>query len=148
MIPSNPLLPNAGGTLHKAGTIPELASLTGLPPERLQVTVESYNEALAAGTLAQLSPPRRTDRHKAMPIRKAPFYAVPLCTGITNTMGGIAIDPDGAVLDGNGQPVAGLYAAGGATGGLEGGPSIGYVGGLIKAVFGLRAAEKIAKGAA
>ena len=26
MIPANPLLPNAGGTLHRAATIPELAS--------------------------------------------------------------------------------------------------------------------------
>jgi fumarate reductase flavoprotein subunit len=33
-------------------------------------------------------------------------------------------------------------AAGGATGGLEGGGALGYVGGLIKAgVFGLRVAE-------
>jgi fumarate reductase flavoprotein subunit len=59
-------------------------------------------------------------------------------------MGGLAVDQDGAVLDRNDKPIAGLYAAGGATGGLEGGASIGYVGGLIKAVFGLRAAEKIA----
>lgn len=144
MIPANPLLPNAGGTLHRAATIPELASIAGLPAERLQVAVDRHNEALAAGTLDKLDPPRRTDRHKAWPIAKPPFYAVPLCTGITNTMGGIAVDQDGAVLDRNGHTIAGLYAAGGATGGLEGGPSIGYVGGLIKAVFGLRAAEKIA----
>jgi fumarate reductase flavoprotein subunit len=39
----------------------------------------------------------------------------------------------------------GLYAAGGATGGLEGGGALGYVGGLIKAcVFGLRVAEHAA----
>ena len=144
MIPANPLLPNAGGTLHRAATIPELASLAGLPAERLQLAVDRYNEALAAGTLEKLRPGRRTDRYKPWPIVKPPFYAVPLCTGITNTMGGIAVDRDGAVLDRNDAPIAGLYAAGGATGGLEGGPSIGYVGGLIKAVFGLRAAEKIA----
>lgn len=143
MIPANPLLPNAGGTLHRAGTIPELATLAGVPPERLQVAVDQYNEALAAGTLQQLTPPRRSDRHQPWPIKEPPFYAVPLCTGITNTMGGIAVDQDGAVLDRNNSPIPGLYAAGGATGGLEGGPSIGYVGGLIKAVFGLRAAEKI-----
>jgi fumarate reductase flavoprotein subunit len=110
--------------------------------------VESYNKALESGTLQSLAPARRTDRHKAWPIGKPPFYAVPLCTGITNTMGGIAVNEDGAVLDRNDQPIAGLYAAGGATGGLEGGPSIGYVGGLIKAVLGLRAAEKIANFAA
>ena len=144
MIPANPLLPNAGGTLHRAGTIPELAALAGLPAERLQLSVDRYNDALSSATLAKLDPPRSTERHKAWPIVQPPFYAVPLCSGITNTMGGIAVDQDGAVLDGNDQPIPGLYAAGGATGGLEGAPSIGYVGGLIKAVFGLRAAEKIA----
>ena len=45
----------------------------------------------------------------------------------------------------NGSAIAGLYAAGGSTGGLEGGGALGYVGGLIKAcVFGLRVAEHAA----
>lgn len=144
MVPANPHLPNAGGTMHKANSIPDLAGLMGVPARQLQDTVEQYNKALESGTLDKLSPPRRTDRYKAMPVKTAPFYAVPLCTGITNTMGGLMVNEDGAVLDTGGQPIPGLYAAGGATGGLEGGPSIGYVGGLIKATIGLRAAEKIA----
>ncbi len=144
LIPANPHLPNAGGTLHRANTLPDLASLMGVPARQLQDTVALYNKALESGTLPQLSPTRRTDRYKPWPINTPPFYAAPLCTGITNTMGGLAVDQDGAVLDKNGSPIAGLYAAGGATGGLEGGPSIGYVGGLIKATIGLRAAEKIA----
>jgi fumarate reductase flavoprotein subunit len=144
MIPANPHLPNAGGTLHRANTLSELAVLMGVPAEPLQITVEQYNKAIESGTLQQLSPARRTDRYKPWPIKVAPFYAVPLCTGITNTMGGLVVNQDGAVLDTNGTPIPGLYAAGGATGGLEGGPSIGYVGGLIKATIGLRAAEKIA----
>ena len=46
--------------------------------------------------------------------------------------------PDHSVIDG-------LYAAGGSTGGLEGGGALGYVGGLIKAcVFGFRVAEHAA----
>lgn len=144
LVPANPHLPNAGGTLHRANNIPDLAALMGVPAEQLQITVDLYNKAIETGTLQQLSPPRRTDRHKAMPIKTAPFYAVPLCTGITNTMGGLVVNQDGAVLDKNDNPIPGLYAAGGATGGLEGGPSIGYVGGLIKSAIGLRAAEKIA----
>ena len=144
LVPSNPHLPNAGGTLHRAKTLAELAALMGVPAQALQDTVAQYNQALESGTLQQLSPVRRTDRHKPWPIKVAPFYAVPLCTGITNTMGGLMVDQDGAVLDKNGAVIPGLYAAGGATGGLEGGPSIGYVGGLIKSVLGLRAAEKIA----
>ena len=144
MIPANPHLPNAGGTLHRANTLPDLAALMGVPAEQLQITVDRYNHALEAGALQHLTPSRRTDRYKPWPIKTAPFYAVPLCTGITNTMGGLLVNGDGAVLDGADQPIPGLYAAGGSTGGLEGGPSIGYVGGLIKATLGLRAAEKIA----
>jgi fumarate reductase flavoprotein subunit len=144
LVPSNPHLPNAGGTLHRAHTLAELAALMGVPAQALQDTVAQYNQALESGALQQLTPTRRVDRHRPWPIKVAPFYAVPLCTGITNTMGGLMVDQDGAVLDKNGAAIPGLYAAGGASGGLEGGPSIGYVGGLIKATLGLRAAEKIA----
>jgi len=84
------------------------------------------------------------------PIETAPFFAIPICPGITNTMGGIAIDGHGRVRRADNSPggsvIAGLYAAGGCTGGLEGGGALGYVGGLIKAcVFGLRAAEDAAR---
>jgi fumarate reductase flavoprotein subunit len=45
--------------------------------------------------------------------------------------------------------IAGLYAADGTTGGLEGGGALGYVGGLIKScVFGLRTAGHAAASAA
>ena len=60
-------------------------------------------------------------------------------------MGGIRIDPDAQVLREDGGAIPGLYAAGTTTGGIEGGPFIGYVGGLSKAaVFGFRAAEHAA----
>ena len=60
-------------------------------------------------------------------------------------MGGIAIDGHGRVKRPDGSVIGGLYAAGGTTGGLEGGGALGYVGGLIKAcVFGLRVAEHAA----
>jgi len=43
-------------------------------------------------------------------------------------------------------PIPGLFAAGSATGGLEGGQYSGYTGGLSKAaVFGLRAGECIGR---
>jgi fumarate reductase flavoprotein subunit len=64
---------------------------------------------------------------------------------ITNTTGGIAIDGHGRVKRPDGSAIAGLYAAGGTTGGLEGSGALGNVGGLIKAcVFGLRVAEHAA----
>jgi fumarate reductase flavoprotein subunit len=148
LIPANPHLPKAGGTLHIARSIADLASMIGVPREPLERTIAQYNDALQNGTPASLAPPRRVDKHAAWPIATPPYYAVPLCAGITNTMGGIAVDEDAAVLDAAGRRIPGIFAAGATTGGLEGGPEFGYVGGLIKAVLGLRAAERIATDAA
>ena len=69
---------------------------------------------------------------------------MPICSAITNTMGGIVEDGDGVVLDRHDAPIPGLFAARSTVGGLDGGPHAGYAGGLIKATLGLRVAEKIA----
>jgi fumarate reductase flavoprotein subunit len=143
--PPNPLVAEAGGTIHCADNLVELAAMIRLAPQQLLSVVDEYNAAVDAGTLDQLSPSRRNAPHKAWPIRVAPFYAMPICAAITNTMGGIVVNGDGAVLDANDKPIPGLYAAGSTVGGLDGGPDAGYVGGLIKAVIALRAAEKIAQ---
>jgi fumarate reductase flavoprotein subunit len=145
-IPANPNLIKASGTVHQAGSIAALAHIINVPAERLELTVAAYNQALAQGTLERLSPRRSTTRINALPIGSAPFYAVPLCAGITYTMGGIAIDAHGRVRHTDGGVIEGLYAVGATTGGLEGGTDVGYVGGLIKAAtFGMRAAEHIAR---
>jgi fumarate reductase flavoprotein subunit len=142
--PPNPLVQEAGGTLHRADTLAELAAMSGIAPDDLMRTVADYNDALDAGTLASLSPPRRADRHKPWPIKTPPFYAMPICAAITNTMGGIVVNGQGQVLDKSDRPIRGLYAAGSTIGGLNGGPHAGYVGGLINATIGLLAAEAIA----
>lgn len=145
-VPPNPQLERAGGTLHRADTIEELAEAAGVSPTGLAETVAKYNAALAAGAIGSLMPLRSSKSGMPTPIVQPPFLAIPICPAITNTMGGVAINADAQVLDRNGLPISGLYAAGGATGGLEGGGSLGYVGGLIKAsVFGLRAAEHAAR---
>jgi fumarate reductase flavoprotein subunit len=146
-IPANPQLANAGGTIHKAATLGELATITGIDVTGLEATVAAYNKALAAGHTANLAPPRSASPITPAPIAKTPFYAVPLCAGMTYTFGGIFTDGDGRVMSTRGAPIDGLYAVGATTGGLEGGPSGGgYVGGLIKGIsFGMRAAEHIAQ---
>jgi fumarate reductase flavoprotein subunit len=143
--PPNPLVPETGGTLHRADTLASLAAMIGLTPARLESLVAEYNKALDEGALQKLTPPRRADRHKPWPIKTAPFYAMPICTAITNTMGGIVVDGGARVLDTEGKPIPGLYAAGSTVGGLDGGPHSGYFGGLIKATIGLIAAETLAK---
>lgn len=145
-IPANPNLVKGGGTVLQAPTLARLAEMMAVPAERFEVTVAAYNRALAADALESLAPRRTNTRVRAVPVGTPPFYAVPLCAGITYTMGGIATDPDARVLRAGGGSIAGLYAVGATTGGLEGGPSVGYVGGLIKAAtFGIRAGECIAR---
>jgi fumarate reductase flavoprotein subunit len=143
-IPANPNLIKAGGTVHKAESLAALADIIAMPAQALQMTIEKYNAALQTNATGNLDVPRSIRPNTAYAIVKPPFYAVPICAGITYTMGGLAIDADARVLRDDGSVIAGLYAAGAATGGLEGGPEIGYLGGLMKATtFGLRAAEHI-----
>jgi fumarate reductase flavoprotein subunit len=144
-IPANPTLEGAGGTVLRADTVEGLAEKAGLSPATLAATVAQYNAAVEAGTAQALVPARSVVRHRAMAIRKAPFLAIPVCAGITYTMGGIVVDGGSRVLRPDGTSIKGLYAAGSTTGGLEGGPTVGYLGGLAKAgVQGLVAAETIA----
>lgn len=60
-----------------------------------------------------------------------PLFAIPICAGVTNTMGGIAIDGHGRIRRPDGTTIDGLYTARGTTGGHEGGGVLGYIGGLI-----------------
>ena len=155
VVPANPHLPEAGGTLHRADTLEALADLAGLPAAALAVTVATYNEAVREDRQAALIPPRTpgrrfgvaragTDRTPPRVIAHPPFYAAPLCVGITCTTGGILIDPSARVLHESGNHIANLYAVGSNVGGIEGGPAAGYIGGLAKAFCtGLIAAETI-----
>jgi fumarate reductase flavoprotein subunit len=144
-IPPNPQLLAGGGTLHQADTIEALAGLARLPPDNLGATLAEYNDAVRFNRLTTLLPLRSTLSGMPRRIETPPFFAIPICAGITNTFGGIAIDAHGRVKRPDSSTINGLYAAGGTTGGLEGGGALGYVGGLIKAcVFGLRVAEHAA----
>lgn len=135
-----------GGMRLQAETIEQLCRMTGLPSEALTATIARYQETLQAGQLGKLHPPRSTDRYAPRPFRTSPFYAAPLCAGLTYTMGGPAIDHRCRVLGQDDQPITGLYAVGSTFGGLEGGDHVGYVGGISKAVItGLLAAQSIAQ---
>ena len=68
-----------------------------------------------------------------------PFVAVRVHAAVTHTIGGLRIDEQARVLDGDGRPVPGLLAAGADAGGIFTG---GYGSGLAAAlVFGRIAAE-------
>lgn len=144
-VPPNPSLPNAGGTVIEAATLNELADAAGINKMGLSATIALYNEYVGYNAGAPLSPIRTQKSYAAQPILDPPFYAIPVCAGITVTSGGLLVNGKGQVMDKTDQPIIGLYAAGSTVGGLEGGPNAAYVGGLIKSFcIGLIAAETIA----
>ena len=100
---------------------------------------------MQSGDLEGLEPSRRQAPAAAQAIEKAPFYAIPLCIGLTFTMGGPAVDGNSRVLRPDGSGIDGLFVIGSAIGGLEGGEHVGYWGGLSQALItGLRSVEYIA----
>ena len=142
----NPHLERMGGSVVRSPSLEALAAKCRIDGASLARTVSEYNTALDARTTGELSPPRTASRYAAWPIRRPPFYAVPIVPGITYTLGGISIDGSSRALREDGTPIPGLYAAGSTTGGLEGGERVGYIGGLVKAtVTGLAAAEHICR---
>ena len=69
-----------------------------------------------------------------------PYISVLVQASVTQTLGGVRIDERARVLDENGAPIEGLYAAGADAGGISTG---GYSSGLAAAlVFGRIAAEE------
>ena len=81
-------------------------------------------------------------------LRKAPYYAIPVFPGDLGTKGGLVTDAAARVLDQQGQPIAGLYAAGNTSSAVMG-PSYPGAGGTIGPAlcFGFLAAEAAAEAA-
>lgn len=140
--PINPTLERCGATVFRAATPAALAAQIGVDPQVLTETVETYNRAVSEDQGETLTIPRTGS---PAPLDANALMAVAMAVGITNTMGGIVTDAQMRVQRRGGGHIGALYAAGGTTGGLEGGGTIGYVGGLIKAlVTGLLAGESMA----
>jgi len=117
----------------------DLDELALMPPEwgydgaAVRQALVDFNRACADGSL---DPPRRFD---AAPIQDPPFYVIEVVPAITFSFGGLRIDPEAHVLDGDGHPIPGLHAAGADAGGLY---VRAYAGGIAAAlIFGLRAAR-------
>ena len=145
-VPANPTMIDAGGEMISASDIAALAVRIGVPQDALTQAISDYNQAIDNNDLARLAVPRSIRKHKPMPIRIPPFHAIPLCAGVTGTMGGVVINEHAQALRPDGTVFPGLYAVGTPVAGLEGGPRAGYVGGLSKAfILGMLAAEHAAE---
>lgn len=108
------------GRIRRADTLAELARKIGVPADALERTVAEFNRMVKAGRDPVFGR-QLFDR----PIEKPPFYAVARAPSIHHTMGGLKINPRAEVLDGEGRPIPGLFAAGEVAGGIHGSNRLG-----------------------
>jgi tricarballylate dehydrogenase len=128
-----------------------LAEKLGLPAACLVSTVERYNAACQPGEwkpleldglrTRDLNPPKS---NWALPIERAPFHAYPIMSANVFTFGGVKVDGNARVLDHDGEPIPGLYAAGEVIG-LFWGTYTGATSVLKGLVFGRLAGRDIAE---
>jgi 3-oxosteroid 1-dehydrogenase len=136
-------------------TVEELASAAGIDPAGLAATVVAWNENVDAEVDPDFhrgesaydgywgDPTKQTRASKTLGrLDQGPFYAIPVTLGAMGTKGGPKTDADARVLDVDGAPIVGLYAAGNAMAGPTG-MAYGGAGGTIgpALVFGARAAR-------
>lgn len=144
------------GYLLCGKTLGELAGLAGIDGAALQKTVDDYNLGAEEGKDLQFRRGWRVynrflgdKTHRpnpcVAPVKDGPFYAVKVVMGDLGTFAGISTDRFARVLDGEGRPVPGLFAAGNDSASVMGG---GYPGGGITLgpamTFGFVAAEFMA----
>ncbi|MBY6090440.1 FAD-dependent oxidoreductase [Maritimibacter alkaliphilus] len=111
------------GYLKTDRTIEGLAKQCGIDPKGLSETVSQWNEGAAKGedpafhrgTTAYMrlqGDPDLAPNPNVAPILKPPFHAVEVVPGSFGTFAGISTDAQARVLQADGTPVPGLYAAG------------------------------------
>lgn len=108
------------GRIYKADSLADLAKQLGMPADKFEATVAEFNKMVEAK-----KDPKFGRKLFDRPIVKPPFYATPRAPSIHHTMGGLQISTNAQVLDKNGKPIPGLYAAGEVTGGIHGSNRLG-----------------------
>lgn len=100
------------GIIVEANTIEELADKMKVPRETFVATVRRYNELVKKGVDEDFG----KDPVKLTAIAKPPFGAGITGAGLLVTMDGLRVNTELQVLDTDGKPIPGLYAAGNASG--------------------------------
>lgn len=109
------------GLFYVADSLEQLAEQIEIEPEVLKATVDRYNSYVDAGHDPEFGRTCLVHKHGELRrIETAPFYAYPSTAVVFGTYCGLRIDEHARVLDTNGAPIPGLYAAGEVTGGFHG----------------------------
>jgi tricarballylate dehydrogenase len=135
---------------YRAASAQDLARQLNLDPKVLAGTIADYNAAVGDGpcnpadrdgkATVGLVPPKS---NWAQRINESDLYAYPIMCANTFTCGGVKITKNGEVVNRDGYPIPGLYAAG-ETVGLYYGMYVGATSVMRGLVFGRRAGQDIA----
>lgn len=106
------------GDAVRAATPEMLARALGLDPLKLRASLEAHNDMTRSKTDS-------CARVACKPIVTPPFWGSRVVLNVHSTMGGVTIDPEGAVLDAEGKRIPGLFAAGEIVGNIHGANRIG-----------------------
>lgn len=113
--------------LIEAPTLEALAGKLGVPATALTDTVEKFNQGAVEGQDPEFGRGESAyDRYwgdadcpwpnpSLGPLQHGPYYALEVVNGAFGTCGGVATDGNAQVLDVDGAPIAGLFAAGNTT---------------------------------
>lgn len=134
------------GGVKKADNVEDAARIMDLDPTAVSRAVSTYNQA-ARGTVAD----EYGRKEFGLGALQAPFYICRVTPGLFHTQGGLKIDRHARVLSKSGQPIANLFAGGGAAAGISGrAGALGYASGngLLSAIAlgriaGITAAEEL-----
>ncbi|HEY3424128.1 MAG TPA: FAD-dependent oxidoreductase [Negativicutes bacterium] len=132
--------------IFKADTIEELCAQFGYPGDKARKTIDEFNAAVDTEhhTALGAAVPKSAS---AVKIDQPPFYAIyPAKPGFTQTFGGLPCNPQAQVLEADGTPIAGLYAAGEIMGGFFYDDYLGGASLVRGLVYGVTAAENSVKG--
>jgi succinate dehydrogenase/fumarate reductase flavoprotein subunit len=147
------------GYLKSGASIAELATKLGIAPATLEHTVAEFNRHAAKGEDPAFGKGSKaynryqgdasvTPNPCVAPLEHGPYYAIKLVIGDIGTFAGLVTDEKTRVLNGLGEPIAGLYAVGNDAASVMGGnyPGAGIT--LGPAItFGYIAGQQLAKAA-
>lgn len=131
------------GSMYAFDTVEEIAEHFGYEPSVLAAAVERYNRMFDEGKDEDFGKDMAAMNGAAL--KQPPFYAMNLIPNNNYTPGGARIDTSGRVLDVDGNPIDGLYAAGEASGGVHGAQRLTACSCPDCGAFGMITGEEAAK---
>lgn len=120
------------GYLKRGKTLAELAQNIGLDPKIFTDEISTYNEGARQGEDQQfgrgssafnryLGDANHKPNPNVAPIERGPFYALRIVMGDLGTFLGLVTDTNARVLNDDGRPIPGLWAAGNDSASIMGG---------------------------